>query len=182
VINLYDSNITDILPNSLLDTKVKSLGYAIKKANQQLLNYAKQVAFISALDLLPENILDLLAMEYRTQYYDEALARDIKIQLIKNTLIWYMKAGTPAAVEELIRIVFGSGEVEEWFQYNGEPGTFKIITSESVGEDSIQLFNKMIKNVKNTRSHLTSIESGFRLNQKVNVGAMQVMSVKIVIK
>ena len=37
MINLYDSNITDILPEALAaDPKVQALGYAFKRANQRL--------------------------------------------------------------------------------------------------------------------------------------------------
>ena len=38
---------------------------------------------------------------------------EVKRGLVRNTLIWYMTSGTPAAVEELVAIVFGEGEVAE---------------------------------------------------------------------
>lgn len=99
-----------------------------------------------------------MAAELRTQYYRQDLDIGTKRRLVKGTLSWYMTAGTPEAVEELIQAVFGEGEVKEWFEYDGKPYYFKVVTSAILTPDISDFFIKMIQRVKNTRSHLDAVE------------------------
>lgn len=159
MINLYDSNITDILPEPLSrDPNVQALGYAVQKAMQRLIDYCQNICIYPAIDTVPENILDLLAIEFNTQYYDDTMDIEVKRTLVKNTLKWYTRTGTVAAVTELVESVFGSGKVDEWFNYGGEPYHFKIRTyNMSITDEMIQLAELLVKSVQNVRSHLEEV-------------------------
>lgn len=159
MISLYNSNITDILPEVFADNvKVKALGYAIQKAMQRLIEYCENISVFAVIDTAPEDVLDLLAIELNTQYYDDSQDIEVKRNLIKNTLIWYMKIGTPASIEEAVVAVFGSGEIEEWFEYGGEPYHFKVNTSNINSTDEmIQQLTDIVSTMKNVRSHLESV-------------------------
>lgn len=158
MISYYDGQLTDIMPGHLTNNaEIRALSFALQQACRLLYNYSQRVYIYSNLDIQPEEIVDILAQELRTQYYSSALDIQTKRNLVKNTLVWHMHAGTPAAVEELVRTVFGKGEVEEWFQYGGQPYNFKIITDTIITNDIIQKFGNLIKKVKNTRSHLEAI-------------------------
>lgn len=158
MIDLYNSQITDILPDNLKATAdVQALSYALHKAIQKLINYSNQTRIYSAIQSLPERILDILAVELRSQYYDESLPIEIKRNIIQNTLQWYCYAGTPYAVEELISTLLGSGKVKEWFEYEGKRGTFVVETNAQLTVNTVSKFTSMIKKVKNARSHLTKI-------------------------
>jgi P2-related tail formation protein len=159
MIKLYDSNITDILPPNISDPeKTAALGYAIHKGTQRMLDYSRNISLYAIIDILPDDIVDMLALDLNTQYYDTSLDINTKRELVKNTPMWYKNAGTPRAVEELVRTVFGDGDVKEWFEYGGDPYYFKIITSADLTEESESQFNSMIQRVKNTRSHLETID------------------------
>lgn len=159
MINLYNSNITDILPEALADDpKVKALGYAISKSMQRMMDYCQNISVYAAIDTMPEKVLDLLAVELNTQYYDDALSIEVKRSLIKNTLVWYMNAGTVASVQEAVTSVFGNGEVEEWFNYDGEPYYFKVRTSNINSTDEmIQQLTDIVSRMQNVRSHLEAV-------------------------
>ena len=159
MIDLYNSDITDILPEVFsYDPKVIALGYAIQKAMQRLITYCKNIGVFSAIDTVPEQVLDLLALELNTQYYDNSLPVETKRSLIKNTLVWFEKTGTPAAVMELVESIFGSGELEEWFEYGGDPYHFRITTSNvSVTDEMVQLVEQLVNSVQNVRSHLEEV-------------------------
>lgn len=159
MINLYNSHITDILPPALADDpKTKALSYAINKGMQRLIEYCQNISVYATIDTLPEQILDLLAVELNTQYYDDSLSIQIKRNLIKNTLKWYMSTGTLAAVEEAVAAVFGNGEVSEWFNYGGEPYHFKIYTSNiNTTDEMIQKITDIVSSVQNVRSHLEEV-------------------------
>ena len=159
MINLYDSNITDILPSVLSeDPRVQALGYAIQRAMQRLIDYCQNINIYASIDTVPEKVLDLLAVEFNTQYYDDTMDVEIKRSLIKHTLAWYTQTGTAAAVRELIGSVFGIGEVEEWFDYGGEPYHFRIRTyNVSATDEMLQLAENLVRSVQNVRSHLEEV-------------------------
>lgn len=159
MIKFEDGEIIDILPSMYRsDPKVRATSYAIKKQMNQLIGFSKLASVYAVIDNLPEDMLDLLALEMRSQFYDGSMKVNVKREILKRTIIWYQNAGTPAAVQELVEAVFGVGEVQEWFQYGGEPYRFKVITDSSASSESIEEFEKIISKVKNTRSHLEKVE------------------------
>lgn len=158
--NLYDSQIVDILPDNLkTDPSCMALSDTITKQMKQMLKYARNINIYACIDRLPSKILDLLAIEFRTQYYIQNLSIDVKRILIKNTLSWYERAGTPSAVEELITAIFGYGKEVEWYEYGGKPGYFKIeATNQSINKQQQKEFLQMLAHVKRKSAWLDSIE------------------------
>lgn len=178
--NFYDSEILNILPD---DMKSKpeciALSYALKMANQRFIQHANKTSIYAVIDTLPEKVLDILALELRTQYYDETFTIERKRALVKNTMLWYHKAGTVSAVQEMIDNVFSSGVVLEWYETGGEPGTFTISTTNMISPELIEEFNKVISNVKNVRSHLENIITGNRADISLYV-AMGISSHEVI--
>lgn len=171
MIDFYDGQITDILPGNLAsEPAVKALSLALREGTRLLHKYTQFCYVYCNIDKLSDEVLDLLAVELRTQYYSDDLDIEAKRSLVRNTMIWYMTAGTPAAVEELVAAVFGEGEVTEWFEYGGEPYYFKIKTNATLREDMMTYFSEMIRRVKNTRSHLEAIEIHRTINQPYYAG------------
>lgn len=172
MINFYDGEIKDILPGNLMeDPAAQAFSYALREGTRILNRYTQLCYVYCSIDTAPNDVVDLLAKELRTQYYSDALELDVKRGLVRNTLIWYMTAGTPAAVEELVGIVFGEGEVSEWFEYGGKPYWFKIKTNAVLTEDMNTFFSDMIRRVKNTRSHIEAIEIHRTIEQTIYAGA-----------
>ena len=172
MISYYDGQITDILPGNITKKpEVKALSYALQQACRLLYRYSRRLYIYSNLDEQPEEVIDLLASELRTQYYRSTLDLDTKRRLVKNTLIWYMSAGTPQAVEELVSVVFGEGEVKEWYEYGDKPYYFKIVTNAILTLEMNDFFSIMIRRVKNTRSHLRAIDIHRIVNHELFSGA-----------
>lgn len=161
MISLYDGQITDLLPWKIAQsTEVRCISYAVQQEHQRMLRLAAHTRTMAVIDELPERILDVLAVELRTPYYQESMNLETKRNIIKRTLLWHTKAGTPSAVSELIEIVFGEGRTEEWFDYTEgpyTPGTFDIITNARMTEEMANYFLSIIQRVKNTRSHIRRI-------------------------
>ena len=172
--SLKESQITQILPIALRTVpEVKAISYAISNQIRKILSYSDNAMIYAKIDSLPEKILDILALELDTQYYDETAEIEVKNKLVKNTLLWYQKSGTPEAVEELVKTVFGTGEVVEWFDYGSDPYHFKIKTSKSVTGDELEYFGKMLKNIKNVRSYLEKIEIDRIITQSKMFGIVE---------
>lgn len=81
------------------------------------------------LEVLTEPELDKLALELNIAWYNDTADRETKIQLIKDSDLVYSRLGTKWAVERVVNTYFGSGEVEEWFEYGGKPYFFRIKTT-----------------------------------------------------
>lgn len=170
MISFYDSEILDILPDNMKSQpECIALSYALKRANQKIIEYSNNTSVYAVIDVLPEKILDVLAIELRTQYYDDTFPIERKRALVKNTMLWYHKAGTVSAVQEMIDNVFESGTVLEWYDTGGQPGTFTISTTNLITPELIEEFNKVVNNVKNVRSHLENIVVGNRVDMRFNV-------------
>ncbi len=171
MIKLKSSQISQILPEYFsMSPNTQALSYALYCAVDKFIKYCRDISVFSVIDTASDYVLDILAAELDTQYYEETLPIHTKRQLIKNTLNWYMKIGTPAAVEELVRTVFGEGKVEEWFQYGGQPYTFRIITNANPSPEAIKKFEKIIMKVKNIRSHLDCVSYSRKQETTVYVG------------
>lgn len=172
MISYYDGQLTDIMPGNITKKpEVKALSYALQQACRLLYRYSQRLYIYSNLDEQPEGIIDLLATELRTQYYRSTMDINTKRQLVKNTLVWYMGAGTPAAVEELVAMVFGDGKVEEWFEYGDEPYYFRITVNSAPTPNMISYLDDMIGKVKNVRSHLRAVDIHRTVQQEFFAGA-----------
>lgn len=171
MIKMNEVELCDLLPVNLKNKPENiALSFAIKQVMQEINEKIERIYLYYNLDKQSDEVLDLLATELRTQYYDSSLPRETKINLIKNTLIWYQMLGTPAAVEEVIQTVFGAGELEEWFEYDGEPYHFRVATEEIITEENTEKISSMIERVKNKRSILDGLNKLQNLRPDIKAG------------
>ena len=87
---------------------------------------------------------------------------------------WYKKAGTLSAVDELVEFMYGDHKVHEWFQYDGQPYTFRIEImgmNVQITEKGLENFLSALQKVKNTRSLLEMLIFHRRIDQQVYSGA-----------
>lgn len=157
--NLNGSRLTDILPANLSsEPEVYAFSEAVGKQIEKLCDYADASRTYATAASLPESILDILAVELKTPAYSENFDITAKRALIQGTLSFYMTMGTPAAVNKIIQMLFGKGEIQEWFQYNGSPHHFRVI-SEDMNKiiDSYDSFKIALNGVKRKSSVLDSI-------------------------
>lgn len=161
MIDLKDSLMTDILPGHLATAEVKALAYAVGRQIRQLCSYADKSRTYAALASTPDTVLDALAAELRTPAYDETLPVETKRELVASTLTFYTHLGTPAALEQLISILFAKGRVAEWYDYNGSEYHFKVqidIAADAVDDAKQAQVQAWVNQYKNQRSILDTIE------------------------
>lgn len=174
MIKFSESGLLDCFPQK--DTpEIIALSYALQNAIKVVIQHSDESRVYCAIEQLPERVLDVLAVEMRSLYYDESLSVEQKREIIKNTMQWYAKAGTPAAVEDLIQTIFGVGDVVEWFDYDEAPytrGTFDIITSALMEKDMIEKFTRIVQKAKNARSHIRRIMVEREVNVRCKIVAL----------
>lgn len=171
MIKFYDSRIIDILPENLKSSpEAMAISHALERANKKLIKYANTTSVYAEINGLPEDLLDLLAIELRSQYYNQNLNVDTKRKIVSNTLLWYFKAGTPSSVEELVNTVFGIGKIEEWFQYDGEPHCFRVnIRNMEVNHEERKNFIALLECIKRESSYLEDIYFTFQGEGKLDL-------------
>lgn len=142
--------------------EILSISYALQMQVMNLAILVEKTKCYSDIDKLNEETLDYFAIEMRTMYYDQTLPIETKRALVKNTLKWHTKNGTVSAVKELLSIVFDESELEEWFDYAGDPFHFRIVLPASRGGQigPISEFRELIRKIQNVRSHLDELVLG----------------------
>lgn len=107
---------------------------------------------------LNEEELDALAWELNILWYDKSASLDTKRDLILNSDQVYQRLGTKWAVESVIKSYFGDGYIEEWFQYDGEPGYFRVYSNNpTLNAERMTAFLNILEKVKRHSSKLDSI-------------------------
>ena len=111
------------------------------------------------IDELESELVDALAIALHVDYYDASLPIDKRRALVKNSTRWHMRKGTKGVVQEMVATVWDGCNVEEWFEYGGEPYYFRVvnITAAHVDEDVIRKVLRAIYATKNERSWLEGI-------------------------
>ncbi len=186
MIDLRECTTLQIMPEVLRkDMAVQAASYALRETVRMLLEKVSRASVYAMLDTMPDEIVDLLAEEFRAQYYDTSLPVEDKRGAVKKALLWHCRAGTVSAVQELTNFVWksSSAKVQEWFDYGSDPYLFRIMldTDMSIDEEKIDAFLAAMWKVKNTRSHLESITFRRCIDNKLYVGAAPYSWGKIVI-
>lgn len=110
------------------------------------------------IDNLTEDELDALAWELNLDWYRQDASIDVKRNLIRDSRKMSRKLGTKWAVERIINTYFGDGYISEWFEYDGEPGHFRVFSANpSITEENLQEFFSILSKVKRASAHLDGI-------------------------
>lgn len=172
MINIHDGQITDLLSNTLrYNPETISIGYAILQEKRRLLYLAERTLLMAAVEILDEKTLDYLAVELRTPAYSDNYPIETKRTLIKGTLPYYERLGTPAAVNWVITAIFGNGAIQEWFDYDGDPHHFQVdipITG-MISPELMEDLRRTLSSVKRLTSWLDSITTYFEMEGKVYI-------------
>lgn len=157
--NLKDLDILSLQTYAMQNDKTtQAMSYAINNQVGKILEQIYLINIYNNIDNLNEELLDKLAYDFDITWYDATSTIDVKKRLIKTGIKINNLLGTPYAVEEVIKMYFGDGEVKEWVEYGGEPYNFKVVTSNpSVTQELAGKFIKILNCVKNERSHLETI-------------------------
>lgn len=162
MINILDVKLSDLLPSSFDTVEIKALNNVVTFSLYLMQKYINNANFTVNIDNVSEKIIDYLACEYRTPYYDEALDLKTKRELVKSTMLTYQKIGTTNIIKEYLNTLNEETDVAEWYDYDGQPYNFKIFLNISenreVDEKLLTDIKNKIEKIKNVRSSLEAIE------------------------
>lgn len=132
-------------------------------------------------ELCPEPLLPWLAWALSVDTWDSDWTIETKRAFIANSLGVHRRKGTLASIR---RVLAGLGitiNIEEWFQYEGEPHTFRLTafandnTSDNgepiLGPSLYRNLVRVVDNVKPVRSHY-DFRVGVALETGLNLGSV----------
>lgn len=157
--NIRNFNLLSLISPSLQsDSQIIAACQALEGELQAVSTAIDEIMIISKLDQQPSEVIDSLAWQWHTDFYDDSLPLPTRIALVKNSLKWHMIKGTPAAVQEMVSTVLSNGVVTEWFEYGGQPYYFRVQTDEIItSQDVYDQLAALITATKNKRSWLDCI-------------------------
>lgn len=160
MVTLKDAQITSVLPPHMAtEARTKALSRTLNKLVNMALGYVPGALLFTNIDKLSEEVIDMMAVDMRTHFYDETLPLDTKRQLVKNTLYWHTIAGTPGAIEKLADVVFGEGTVGEWFNEGLDPGYFNVQSvNQKVTDEKANDFIRLLESIKRKSQHLAEVQ------------------------
>lgn len=173
MVDFWEGEVRDIAPSNLLTPEVQAVSYAVREAMRRLQEWSASLPLYAEICRVPDPVLDLMATELNTQYYDQGLPRRMKERLVSQTLKWHMRGGTCLTLEEYLSTLYAGGRIEEWHIYGGNPYCFKAVVT--VGEDERIEFGegvavrKRIMAYKNVRSWLDALIFRLYFYYKVSV-------------
>lgn len=140
------------------DGAVKGLAAAMDEIVPELAQSTATLSTWDHIDELTEAELDALAWELNILWYDTGASLDTKRALVKDSDLVYKRLGTKWAVENVINSYFGEGFVEEWFEYDGQPGCFRVYsTNPSLSNERLVEFMNLLNKVKRASAKLDGI-------------------------
>lgn len=140
------------------DLANQGLAHGIEAVNKPLVDAMALLPMWDRLATLPEADLDEIAWELNLFWYDKMAPVETKRALVKDGLKVWGKLGTVWAVENVISAYFGEGYVKEWFDYGGQPGRFRVYSSNpDVTNERLNEFLRILNMVKRASAHLDGI-------------------------
>lgn len=174
MIKLTDARLTDALPKTLAEQPwVQALAEASRKMRRRVMAYADRTRLFCDIDEASEEALDALAVELQTPLYKDDYPLTVKRQIVKNSMLYYIRSGTRGAVEELLADIYQGAEVEEWFEYGGEPNYFRVAidisrTTVPVAEMAPAELESWLYSVKRASSALESLS--YMIRHAITIG------------
>lgn len=110
---------------------------------------------------LPEELLDLLAEDFKVDWWDADYSLAEKRQTLLGSWRVHRTLGTKAAVETALSAVYPDTRVFEWFEYGGEPYHFRLSVNASGEELTGEKHRRVLERVSifgNLRSVLDEVE------------------------
>lgn len=165
-------NLVATLPEALrADQSIVALATAAASVLASRVDEINRVLIYPAIDTLPEDLLDLLAMDFAVDWWDGDWPVERKRQSLKDSWRIHRILGTPEAVALAAQAAFGAGEVQEWFEYGGTPNHFRVVgLGPEMALTGYAAFLRLLGIVKRESSVLDAVVMESRHGEELHAG------------
>lgn len=156
---LADLDFIKLLPGFMQDDPaVKGLAAGVDAVIREAVPSVLNLSRWDRIDHLPESVLDEMAWEMNLLWYDKGAPLDVKRQVVRDGYKVWATLGTKSAVENIIQTYFGDGKIEEWWEYGGEPGHFRVVSGNpTISNERLIEFLSLLDKVKRASAKLDDV-------------------------
>jgi len=108
----------------------------------------------------PIELLPYLAWALSVDIWNTNWTEAVRRKVVATAVYVHKHKGTPAGIKAALNALDLGVSISEWFEYGGDPFTFKadvVVTSRGLTEAEFQDIIDVIASTKNARSHLTEL-------------------------
>ena len=161
MIKLQDTGLIEGLPPGIAEQHwVKVLDAVFRERQKRELEAVRKVFVYTAIDSVPENILDILAAQFKVDWYRDDYPIETKRRVIKTAMEVRRYCGTEWAVKQAISAIYPNSEIVEWYDYDGTPGHWRLranITDAEVQHRTVDEIENLLGYRKRLTAHLEKI-------------------------
>lgn len=133
-------NLMRVLPTPLdRDSGMHELGQTTAEALVKLWLNLHMPRLYTRIDELPESLLDILAKDFKVDWYNYNHSIETKRNVIKDSFFIHRHLGTKAAFARALSDVYPNSTAQEWYEYGGNPFYFRIIVDAAKQREPIVL-------------------------------------------
>lgn len=162
MIKLQDTGLIEGLPPGIAEQHwVKVLDAVFRERQKKELEAVRKVFVYTAIDSAPENILDILAVQFKVDWYRDDYPIETKRRVIKTAMEVRRYCGTEWAVKQAISAIYPNSEIVEWYDYNGTPGHWQLRVNITENADiayyTIKRMESLLGYARRCTAHLEGI-------------------------
>ena len=131
------------------------------------------LAIFSKIDQLGDELLNILAKDFKIDWWDTEASLETKRKVFKNCFLIHRSLGTVKAVKQAISDAYTDSDISEWTDYGGKPYHFKILINrgnEFYSSDDFQMLKLRASYYTNVRSVLDSIKYSAERTVQLYIG------------
>lgn len=182
MINLRDARITDGLPRIVAAQPwAQVLSAVYGELQDRMFEYLDAGTTFSEVDTCNEGVLNQMAVYLKIEWYDPNADLETKRRIVQTAIEIQRYAGTVKAVREQASAVYPDSEVEEWFDYGGTPGFWRLnvnITEAPAQYHTIREMEDLLGYTKRLSAHLEQIS--YMVRHSIGVGVtVECMAYKV---
>ncbi|WP_350307491.1 MULTISPECIES: phage tail protein I [Photorhabdus] len=144
----------------LLPTGSTTLEVAAAKACAQLQNISVPLRELWNPDTCPLPLLPYLAWAWSVDRWDENWPEKTKREVVKSSLFLHTHKGTIGAIRRVVEPLGYLIKVQEWWQTNDAPGTFRLdvgVLDSGITEETFLELERLISDAKPVSRHLIGL-------------------------
>ena len=143
------------------DANMQALAAAIAAELEKLAREPRLAQIYTRIDELDATMLDALAADFKVDWWRPDAALEEKRYALKVSWYVHKHLGTKSAIETAVADYLGTGKVEEWFEYGGQPHHFRVASENNIAiitnYDAFMAVLEVVQRRSSVLEHITAI-------------------------
>lgn len=182
MVRIRDCETLDLLPYTFKTPHYQAFSRAAAKVRAMCYDAMASVLFWGDINNAAPDLLDVMAAELDSVFYSSDMTTEQKRAIVAATFEYNSKIGTASNMTALLTAAFGTGEVEEWFEYGGAPYHFRLAVLSSpksaISPTGYKLLENRLDAIKPKRAKLDGVIFKRMMQNNVYVGIGVIKSYK----